>query len=247
MMKAARLLTLSGEKLANKKAMARLEIHANHYKHSLKNALRANFPVVCQLTGDDYFSALAERYIRKHPPSSPCLWAYGKNFAPFIQTVKSAASVACLADMARLEQARNHAMHAKDSTLISPEDFAKAFANSSHKNRVTLSPSLHLIQSPYNLLDIWNAHQQDEVPPTNLYPPQGSVNIAVHRPQYYVKMVPVSNDTASFIEGVMAHKSWQEALPADATKAQEVVTFLLAQQFFTTPTSPPKTISRRLP
>ena len=60
---------------------ARVQIYWNHVFTSLTEALETTFPVVCRLVDRRFFGFAANRYIRRHPPTGPCLFEYGATFS----------------------------------------------------------------------------------------------------------------------------------------------------------------------
>ncbi len=56
---------------------ARLVIHQRHYQTSLVRALVARFPATEWLVGTEALADVAREFVRRHPPSAPCLAEYG--------------------------------------------------------------------------------------------------------------------------------------------------------------------------
>lgn len=140
---------------------ARLRVYRNHVVISLREALRATFPVVCRLVGEDFFAGMARAFIAVHPPHSPCLFEYGAALGDFIADFAPAASLPYLADVARLEWAMNAAYHAKSEPPIDPAVLAVADPDALARSILLLQPSLHLVTSPYPVDTIWRANQAD--------------------------------------------------------------------------------------
>ncbi|MBB5877893.1 DNA-binding domain-containing protein [Xanthomonas sp. 3498] len=78
---AARLLTLP----EGADPQARLAIYANGYWQRLIEALRAEFPALCRLLGDDLFGFFARAYLSAHPPRAPSLHTLGAGFPAFLR------------------------------------------------------------------------------------------------------------------------------------------------------------------
>lgn len=95
-------------------AEARLQIYRNHYTITLTDALAATYPVVHRLVGEGFFNQAARRFVRMAPPASPCLFDYGAGFGDFLATLREAAALPYLADVARFEWALNLAYQAED-------------------------------------------------------------------------------------------------------------------------------------
>jgi hypothetical protein len=133
-------------------AGARLAIYRHHVSTSLTAALESTYPVVVRLVDLRFFRFAADRYIRTHPPSSPCLFEYGATLGEFLAGFEPSQQLAYLPDVARLEWAMNVALHAPDAAPI--ERVALSL-----RPRIALHPSVTLLQSPWPVDAIWRANQ----------------------------------------------------------------------------------------
>lgn len=144
--------------------MVRFGVYRNNRIVSWRQALRDQFPVCCQLVGDEFFTGLSDLYMAAHPPSSPLMFEFGAQMADFISHFPPAQTVPWLADMARLEYQRVQISHAADPHGLSPEEWAAWLRQPEElaECRLIFQPSLWLYTSDYALYDIWAAHQQEE-------------------------------------------------------------------------------------
>src|SRR3546814_13139018 len=62
----------------------RFAVYRNNVFVGLTDALRAGFPCIVRLVGDDFFAAMARVFAAATPPSSPVLLHYGAEFPDFI-------------------------------------------------------------------------------------------------------------------------------------------------------------------
>src|SRR2546425_12390395 len=92
----------------------RLSVYRNTFASNLASALRLSYPAVHRLVGDEFFEGAARIFVHERPPASAYLDEYGAEFAEFLARFPPAASLAYLADVARLEWAANRALHAPD-------------------------------------------------------------------------------------------------------------------------------------
>ena len=140
----------------------RFAVYRNNVTVSLMQALADTFPVCQALLGAARFRDLARAFVRAQPPRSPVLARYGAGFADFIATRPLAAAWPYLPDLARLEMACLDALHAGDAesmnagVLREPERLPAL--------RLALHPSLATLDSPYAVVSLWAAHQDDETP-----------------------------------------------------------------------------------
>jgi hypothetical protein len=140
-------------------ADARLEIYRNNSRSNLRNALRADYPVIERLTGSAFFLHAADAYLAMTPSTSGDVGEYGQDFPDFLATFTPAASLPYLPDVARLERAWSDALVAAEAVagdfsaflLLPPERLGGV--------RLTLHPALRLVSSIYPVLSIWHANQ----------------------------------------------------------------------------------------
>ena len=69
-------------------APARLEIYARGYVLRLLECLRAEFPILLALVGDQVFEMFASSYVWSRPSRSSSLYALGAGFADFLQSTR---------------------------------------------------------------------------------------------------------------------------------------------------------------
>jgi len=102
------------------------------------DALRANYPAVATLVGDDWFDAAATHHARATPPSTPVLLDYGRGFADFLAGFPPAMELPWLADVARLDRFHTEAHAAPDARPTDPA--AVAALGAAALSRVVLRP-----------------------------------------------------------------------------------------------------------
>ncbi|MGH7326518.1 MAG: MNIO family bufferin maturase [Candidatus Rokuibacteriota bacterium] len=142
-------------------ADARLAIYGHHIVASLTDVLKATYPVVCRLVDERFFGYAADRYIRCHPPVSPCLFEYGASFADFLSTFAPGRDLAYLPDVARLEWAMNASEHANDVVPLDSRALQGLDPADTSRLRFAFDPTLTLLESPWPIDRIWRANQPD--------------------------------------------------------------------------------------
>lgn len=140
----------------------RFAIYRNNVKASLIATLTAKFPVIHRLVGEEFFEATALVFVERHPPRSPVLAEYGAAFASFLESFEPAGDLPYLADVARLEWARQEAFHAADAKPVSIEGLAALAAGDLEAARLILHPATILIASPWPIVSIWTTNTFDE-------------------------------------------------------------------------------------
>lgn len=189
----------------------RFNVYRNNVLVSLLDALQDTFTVTAQLTGVEFFRAMARQYVIKNPPETPVLVWYGQTFADFIAGFEPAASLPYLADVARLEFAWVQCFHSADHAPVSPQALSRYLASYSNEGGETdghvngkshggpgivLAPSMRVVLSSYPILSIWFAHQpQSEFGLSDIDLSQAQ-NVLLTRPGHNVHLDLVSPQAA---------------------------------------------------
>lgn len=139
--------------------LARFNVYRNNTAVSLTEAIADGYPVVRELVGDEFFTAMARTYVDQNVPVSPVLIHYGGSFPDFIDSFEQAAALPFLADVARVEWAWGQAYHAADCVGITAKTLQSINPEALDEARLELHPSLHLLQSDWPAISIWSAHQ----------------------------------------------------------------------------------------
>jgi hypothetical protein len=160
---------------------ARVQVYRNHVFTSLTEALEATFPVVCRLVDRRFFGFAADRYVRGHPPISPCLFEYGATFPGFLESFPPCAGHPYLADVARLEWAMSAALHADDLPAITPADLGTVPSEDVGRLVVRTDPSASWLRSPWPIDRIWQANQPGADPEARVDLAEGGAWLEIRR------------------------------------------------------------------
>ncbi len=139
----------------------RFGVYRNNVFASLIAALRARYPTIERLVGEEFFQAAASLFIEAHPPSTPVLIEYGGGFPAFLESFEPARGVPYLADVARLEWLRHAAYHAADCEPLMAQRLACVPPEEAGGLTFELHPSAGLIASPYPIVSIWETNAFD--------------------------------------------------------------------------------------
>lgn len=142
---------------------ARLNIYRNHYNTSLREALKATFPVVCRLVDERFFGYAASEYIKSSPPRQVCLFEYGESFPDFLAAFPACANLSYLGDVARLEWLINSALHAPAEAPVDVAELGHLDASDYPRLIFTLQPALRLIDSLFPIDRIWHLNKPGAV------------------------------------------------------------------------------------
>ena len=139
----------------------RLAAYRNNVFHNYCEALRAVYPVVERLVGEDFLSAAAACYIATHPSISGDLHDYGRDFGAFLEGFGPAAALPYLGDVARLEWLWHECFHAAEHPPLSLQALAAVAEESPDALRFRLHPACRFLASPYPVGKIWSVNQPE--------------------------------------------------------------------------------------
>ena len=133
---------------------ARLRIyrHANLAIHV--EALMTSFPAVVRLLGEDCFDGLATRHAAWVGSRSGNLQEYGADFPGFLAAQPELATLAWVAEVARLEWLRQEAALAASGAAADPVALVRALAEA-HDPFVRLQPHLRVCSASVPALGLW--------------------------------------------------------------------------------------------
>jgi hypothetical protein len=192
----------------------RFAVYRNNVVASLVNALRARFPAVERIVGEEFFAGMARIHATTHPPRSRLLVRYGDDFAAFIEQFPPAAELRYLADVARLEAARTRAHHSADAKPLAAERLAALPPASLPSLRLMLHPSVQVVRSRHPVVTIW-AMNADALP---LAPvdEDAAEDALVVRPAFTVEVRALPPGGAAFVLAVASGAMLGEAAEAAA-------------------------------
>lgn len=194
----------------------RFNVYRNNVVAGLVEALKAAFPAVCRIVGEEFFAAMARVYVALEPPRSPIMLDYGATFPDFIGTFEPANSVQYLPDVARIERAWVEAYHTAEATPADPALLATIDSRSLPHLIFTLHPSVRVVRSSFPVVQIWLMNIDGGEPrAVDIF--SGGENALVVRPIAQVEVRKVPAGAATFILGLAAKASVADA----ATRARD--------------------------
>lgn len=195
----------------------RYDVYRNNVTASLTNALASRFPAAERIVGSEFFRAMAQAFIRRHPPRSPLLLAYGDDFPDFAAAFEPAGELAYLPDVMRLETARGRAYHAADAVPLDPQSLTAVDPSRLGSLTFTPHPSLSLLSSSHPVVTIWAMNVGESSPaPINDWRGEDAVIV---RPHMVVDVVPLMPGGVAFFrrlaDGVTLAGAAEAAMAAD--------------------------------
>jgi hypothetical protein len=206
---------------------ANFSIYRHNVQHAFHATLGLSFPVLQRRVGSDYFRQLAHRYRERCPSRSGDLHWVGRGFAEFLADHLRDGDYAWLADLARLEWAREAASVSVEHAAVGADTLASIAPEVLEHIVFTLQPSLTLIDSPFPVFSVWLANQVENAPPVSQSRGAecGMVRISADR----VEVAQLAPDLFSFVSEVAAGATLGHAMTAanaDERRLAEMLAFL---------------------
>lgn len=183
---------------AGKPSYKRFNVYRNNVMVSLTEALLSSYPVVSQLVGEEFATAMARVYAGENLPKSPVLFEYGGDYGDFIEQFEPAKTLRFLADVARLEWAWLCAYHSADHQPLAIESLAQFGEKELGGLCFSFCPGVALLRSDYPIVSIWSAHQGDELDEELLRSSQKGEWALVNRPETDVLVRTLEPSTYAF-------------------------------------------------
>ena len=188
-------------------APKRFAVYRNNVASSLVDALKAGFPTLVKLLGEDFFTAMALVFLRAHPPKSRILMLYGDKMPGFLKGFQPVAHLGYLPDIARVDQALRESYHSADSTPLPEAEFQRLLGQDIAALRLRLAPSLRLIRSRWPVFSIWSSNHEGGSTPK----PQAE-DLLVLRPEFDPRPHPLPPGGGDLLAGLLAGRTLGESL-----------------------------------
>ncbi len=191
----------------------RLKIYRNNIFSSLIGTLLDSYPVIVELTGEDFTKSLIRAFILDNPPQEACLSRYGGALATFIESFAPAKTLPYLPDVARLEWAMNESYYAPDDSPLTLADLQNMPPEILADMALPLRSSSRFLTSNWPLIalhDFCIKEGREESETLNLH--QGGCHLMVYRPALTAEIVPLEAAEYTFLLNMGAKKSLGDTL-----------------------------------
>ena len=171
-------------------AADRLDIYARGYLMRLLECLRAEFPILRALVGDQVFDMFATSYVWGRPPRSCSLYDLGAGFAGFLEETRppsgpgSGSIEALPASLAALERARAEVYRARGLEKQPGHHAAEAFTLMISGASMRLPDSVRLLRLEFDFADAIAAASRGDRPDI---PRAATTLYAIARSRYRVR------------------------------------------------------------
>lgn len=225
----------------------RFSVYRNNTFASIRAVLADAFPTVQAIVGEALFARLSGAYVRHEPPAANHLLDYGASLAGFIAVSEPTAPWPWLADVARLDWARNAAYMAADADALSAADLAGMDVAALLDLRPGLIPSAVLLRADWPIHAIW-MNPGIAAAAGGLQP--RSEHVLVARPAMQVETLPLAPAEHAMLVAIAAGHSLGDAaaLAQDADPAFDLMGAIarhLAAGLFGRPDTSPETTGPR--
>ncbi|MBB6170962.1 hypothetical protein HNR23_001022 [Nocardiopsis mwathae] len=235
-------------------ARYRLAIYQQGYRARLVECMRAHYPVLHRLLGDEVFDAFAMEYLRGRPSRSHTLHALGAEFADFLRETRPEAEpdgddawIDTLIDVARFERAfadaytapgpENRDYPASDSL---PDPALPQWAATG----LTAAPCLRLIRAGAPVHALAAALRRGEDPPL---PPRRPVHLSLSRIDFTVCATEIGAREFDLLSRLAAGTAVGEAAAGSGlptARADAAVRRWMERRLFSACTPAPPTAGR---
>jgi Putative DNA-binding domain len=193
------------------RAPKRYGVYRNNVVVSLMEALRAAFPSVLAIMGEENFARVARNFVALHPPRSPLMQCYGEAFAAFLDGFAPLRSAPYLGDVARVERACLDAFHAADAARLSTAELSGLSPGDTMALKFAPHPAAALLRSSYAVADLhgWRNGRPDGG--TDVSKPQA---VMVTRPVLQVDVHALTIEQHAFLSMLVDGRTFGEAAAA---------------------------------
>lgn len=178
----------------------RIAVYRSNVFHNYTEALRAVYPVVERLVGEDFFAGAARKYIVAYPSTSGDIQDYGQRFGEFLESFAPAASLPYLGEVARLEWLWHECFHGAEHAPLSLERLGDIAEESLDMLSFTLHPACRLLASRYPIGKIWSVNQPDWQGATDVdIEADGAARLLLRRDGFAVSIEPLGEGEFEFM------------------------------------------------
>ena len=190
-----------------------LALYRGNLTSTWDKTLAAAYPVLRELVGEEFFSALTRAYGMAHPSDDADLNRFGASFAAFLDGFEHVAQYPYLPDMARLEWALHRAHFGADASGLEPGALGALSPEQLEAAHIDLHPACALFASNWAVVALWQAHQPGSGVdfPADMATPGFAL---VARPHWTAKVEPLGHAAHAALAMLAAGASFGAALDA---------------------------------
>lgn len=208
---------------------ARLHIYQNNVISNRANAIKASYPAICAIVGEDFFKNFANLYAKTYPSYSGSLNDYADDFPEFIENNFNLHKLPYLADLALFEKF-HHKIHVseeeKNSDLFSnPEKLLNS--------HFTLKKNCYWQTSEFPIVSLYKFAKQIEASAPSLNKGETALIAKIDRKisiysltQEEIEFLDLLLDNELQLEQVFTHYHQQQIEERFSTLLEKLIIFL---------------------
>jgi|SRR6185312_1657725 len=200
-------------------APEKIGIYARGYFYRLLECMRAEFPALRELMGDELFETFVRSYLVNAPSKTPDLFDLGRDFPAFLKASQSTLDPHLYPDpavfdlpveMAVLERTLSEVSRcrgAEDTAdpPMTPEQLTWAFGMNDFK----ASPALRLLRQQFAIINFVRSAYHEEKAPA---PEKRETFVAVSRKNYNVRMLELEKWQYEFLHALQSGENYRTAI-----------------------------------
>lgn len=181
-------------------APKRYAVYRNNVTVSLIEGLKAGYPAIMALVGEELFTHLAREFVRANPPTSPVMLHFGKGFGPFLGKMNQLSKHPFLPDVARLERDWLQSYHAADAGVVEEAQMHALSDQEWARARFVSHPAARLLDSIFPIVDLFEAGRFGRKAAID---PDLQQWALITRPDLEVEVLAVSPTSGQFLKDLM--------------------------------------------
>jgi hypothetical protein len=207
-----------------------LAVYQNTIMQGLVDVLRANYPTVERLVGEEWFQSAALSYARSNLPQQAPLALYGVSFAEFLQQSAASVNFPYLVDVARIDSYWTIAHFAVDAPVLQATQLARVAPELLATLCLKLHPAASIACVQHSALTIWLNNRPPAMSPVELLIDDVTEYVLVARIQGAVQVSQLGLDEYQFLAHVQAgHSLGDAAMSTLAENATADIAAILAR------------------
>ena len=142
----------------------RLSIYQNAYYSRLLEALETTYPILKKHMGEDDFESMGYKYIHQYHSTYRSIRWFGDNMADFLSEHSDYRELLHLSELSKFEWTMCLVFDAADEDIVLLEQIGNVAPENWENMRFKPHPSLHCFQLEWNVVAIWQALSENEIP-----------------------------------------------------------------------------------
>ncbi len=212
-------------------------VYRNTVAKGLVDVLRANYPTVLRLTGDEWFDAAAQQFAHAQLPDEPALALYGAAFPQFLAGVESARELEYWPAVAQLDRLWTEAHFAIEAPSLRAAALYGLSPMQLQDLCVRLHPAARHAWVPHSAATIWRRNRPPATPPDELEISDEDEGVLITRPAGDICSALLTHAEYLFVQKIDQEMSLGESALAvldrypDTDVAAMLARFIMAGAF----------------